>query len=428
MTSRVIVTLLAVCLAGVACGSSPKAPDTGGSSGNVEQISGRERIAWYQQAGTLADAAGLRYAMYVDGAAVPMAAPACQGVSEGLFDCTSPLPQLSAGRHVLELTSANFWSESPRSAPLVVNVTPLSLTAGSMTSALRPNSGAADRPVTCTANGQFCFELHTIADDLRGAIAIRALPDGRVLVQIGDASIVAVEPDGCAMPIAVEQPCRLPLPSRLAALAVSPDFLNDRRLYAAWTCEGGGTARQLLLASYRELGDSLGEARIVEAMTIADPAISIAAGPGSRLFFAAEHESRWTLYSIPRSGSDLGGVPVYEAELNSQSHLASTRERLIVLGNDALSVLLPSGALRWIALDSPANGGARFPPRALAVTRHAIWTAHGTELRAIDAETMVSTSLLVPGDILALDSTAAGDLYALLRVKAGYSVIRLVSQ
>jgi hypothetical protein len=108
------------------CGGSsapPLSPSPG--SGGVIQISGRERLGWNQ----LADDISLyRFAVYVDGRRIDLPLTTCSASPSELgFECTSPLPPLTVGRHVLEVVSwimiAGKAVESPKAASLTIIVT-----------------------------------------------------------------------------------------------------------------------------------------------------------------------------------------------------------------------------------------------------------------------------------------------------------------
>jgi hypothetical protein len=183
-----------------------------------------------------------------------------------------------------------------------------------------------------------------------------------------------------------------------------------------------------LLASYREVGDSLGEARIIEAMTIDDPAVALAAGPGPRLYFTARYDTRWGLYFAPRPHGDVEGVPIAVAKLAAESDLSSSGERLFVLSNRTLLAVRPLGSARTIATDAVPASQAQSTPGEIAASANALWTARGSDLRRIDLETTESANLQLAGVILSVDSTAAGPLFVLIRDKGTSSLIRLVQR
>jgi len=100
----------------------PQTPPSG------EQITGNERLGWTQPATDAVELADFKYAIYVDGARSPLAGTSCSPTpSSGGFDCSAPLPRMSAGAHALELASYvkdGTVLESARSSPLRVIVSP----------------------------------------------------------------------------------------------------------------------------------------------------------------------------------------------------------------------------------------------------------------------------------------------------------------
>lgn len=106
-----------------ACGSasSPSSPSDGTTG---TPITGSERIGWIQPAASLAHASSYSYKLYVDGnTRVSLGSPSC-GATSTTYECSAALPQLSSGRHLLELVAVDAGGvEGPRSETLVVVVT-----------------------------------------------------------------------------------------------------------------------------------------------------------------------------------------------------------------------------------------------------------------------------------------------------------------
>lgn len=124
--STLVVVGMSAALA--ACGrespASPSiAPASGGGSGGT-QITGSERLAWEQRAGSATELGSIAYYMYVDGDRRTMSDVSCAGLNaESIAVCSARLPVLSAGAHGLALTSVNAQGvESARSGSLQVVV------------------------------------------------------------------------------------------------------------------------------------------------------------------------------------------------------------------------------------------------------------------------------------------------------------------
>jgi hypothetical protein len=130
MLLRNLALLLAGGIVLSACGSS--APDTprtpsSPSTGQGEQITGRERLGWDQPASDAAELASLRYAIYVDGTRVELTSVSCAATATSVgFACSTALPPLSAGAHTLALAAfildGSTVLESGRTTPLQVVV------------------------------------------------------------------------------------------------------------------------------------------------------------------------------------------------------------------------------------------------------------------------------------------------------------------
>src|SRR2546428_11509589 len=131
MTRRVLWPVIAVgALFG--CSKSPQPPQQVPPS--AERITGSERLGWTQQATDQVELAGFKYAIYVDGARSQLAGVSCPstGSSAG-FECSAPLPKMSAGSHTLNLAAyidSGTVLESERSVPLLGIVSPSVTTTG----------------------------------------------------------------------------------------------------------------------------------------------------------------------------------------------------------------------------------------------------------------------------------------------------------
>lgn len=354
--ARLVLTPLLAGLIGVACGGNgtPKPPDTGGGTGpdapqTGEPITGAERLGW-RQAG--ANAASYSYKLYVDNVGVALTSATCgQSVAEE-HDCSSLLPPMSAGRHVLELTATTGSQESARSQPLAVLLSspavlaPLnSLSAGA--SGVERRDPVRAPSVVCSEDRAACYSADVLAVDVKRARSLSPVPDGRVFLISGDTDVVALEPDGRVEPVGVESPCRAPEIPYLADIAVSSSFFADRVVFGAWVCEEPAERKALVVVSYREFGNVLGQARAFPLMDVASRSVRIAEGSPARLYLAAARESS--------SG-------IYELELANAAVMSSSAERVVrLLASDAIAGS-PSGvffveedAVKWI----PSGSGGR---------------------------------------------------------------------
>lgn len=128
MRSFSTLVFVVVSAALAACGrESPVSPSIAPASGPISggtQISGGERLAWEQRAGSTTELGSIAYYIYVDGDRRTVSDVSCGGLnSESIAVCSARLPVLSAGAHVLALTSVNAQGvESARSGSLQVVV------------------------------------------------------------------------------------------------------------------------------------------------------------------------------------------------------------------------------------------------------------------------------------------------------------------
>lgn len=160
-----------------ACGDPPPPSPNPSPSPGSETITGRERIGWTQGAADAIDLGAIRYAIYVDGARRVLDAATC-GPTAGAtgFECSAPLPALTAGAHVLELasffTSGGNVLESARSSPLRVTV---------VAAVTAVEAEASDGVTPLTADGGR-LRAEIVARGLDDPSDLAVAPDGRVFV------------------------------------------------------------------------------------------------------------------------------------------------------------------------------------------------------------------------------------------------------
>ncbi len=269
---------LCVSLALAACDQeAPDSPETT-PPGNVEQITGNERIGWQQAAATAAELSTFRYNIYVDNVATEMPGVSCgSGASSGSYPCSGALPSMAPGRHVLEITAfidAGSRLESARSAALTVTVGQAATTAG-------PTA-----PSTLVTADGIHLTVASLTAGLEDPTDFAVAPDGRVF--IGERTgRVRVFRDGRLLPAAVAIDDVVITDRRgLLAIALDPDFEKTGHLFAVYTAPNG-----FRVVRYRAAGDTLGEAATVvdgiEA-TLATPAATLRFGPDRKLYLGLD--------------------------------------------------------------------------------------------------------------------------------------------
>src|SRR6185436_4383686 len=123
LVTSVVSVACALTLGGCGSKDTPPSPSPGGSNGDV-QVSGGERLGWSQQAANASELSTFQYAIYIDGNRSVLAGASCGTIAAAAgFDCSAPLPMLTAGSHTIELAAFAVDGgvlESAKSAPLRV--------------------------------------------------------------------------------------------------------------------------------------------------------------------------------------------------------------------------------------------------------------------------------------------------------------------
>ena len=269
---------LCVSLALAACDNEAPEPPGTTPPGNVEQITGNERIGWQQAAATAAELSTFRYNIYVDNVASEMQGVSCGSVAaSGSFPCSGALPSMAPGRHVLEITAfidAGSRLESGRSAALTVSVGQAATTAG------------ATAPSTLVTADGIHLTVASLTAGLDDPTDFAVAPDGRVFIS-ERAGRVRLFRDGRLQPVAVAIEDVVTTDRRgLLAIALDPDFEKTGHLFAVYTAPTG-----FRVVRYRAAGDTLGEAATVvdgiEA-TLAAPAATLRFGPDRKLYLGLD--------------------------------------------------------------------------------------------------------------------------------------------
>jgi glucose/arabinose dehydrogenase len=349
------------------CGSAPS-PASPAGSGAGNTISGRERIAWDQQADDPAQAARFRYAIYVDGTRSELTAVSCTaGTIPQTFACSGKGPDLSPGSHTLELAAFTTDGESARSSALVVAVSALTITAGPV-----------DWPRTLTGETPDGLTLHVekVVSGLDDPIDAAFAPDGRLFI-VERTGRVRIVDHGQLQPVPAFS-ARVDdggSGERVLSLAIDPDFARSHFLFLA-QATNTGSGDVFRLARYREVSGTLGERAVlieVESPPIADAAAVLRVGGDGKLYLAAGGANfGGTLLRLNADGS----MPRDQA--GTSPAVAQGLQRPDGLGIDARSGLV------WIADEQDGEAhlsGVGFdgpPLRAVVRARHALTDGGGS--------------------------------------------------
>jgi glucose/arabinose dehydrogenase len=257
-TSRFVLACVAVTT--LACGGSsnpPTQPPPGSGGGGGTTITGRERIGWTQQAENSAQLATFDFAAYVDGSTRRVLEnDTCTG-SGPTFECSAPLPSLTAGQHTIELvafmSSGGSVLESDRSAPLTVTVAGVTAP---------PQEELAANSSLATSDGHR-FAADIVARGLDDPTDLAVAPDGRVFVIERAGRVRILGADGLADESALELDDVLASgDAGLTSLALHPDFANNGQVYLAYISEGRD-GEVLRLARFRERNGILAQGAVV---------------------------------------------------------------------------------------------------------------------------------------------------------------------
>jgi hypothetical protein len=340
---------------------------------------------------------GYQYAALVDDVRTPLQAAQCAAAAGGSgYDCRTPLPRMTAGRHVLALLAIDAAGlESGVSAPLTLEVRPASSALAPVGSAADP--GSRDTAAPPWANGETvctesaapqCFQVETVVDNLPdGPRRLRALPDGRLLFLEGDARVLLLGNGRLAM--ALQLPQDLASEMRLTDIAPAPDFATTRFVYATLVrTERGEPVTDVV--RFRELGDRLGEgATIVPGVRMGngvEPALAVI-GPHVYLAVAepgAGSAGAGAVLRFTRDGAAAGrtaGSPQWVETPQALSSLAANSSLLWAAnaGGGLVAIDLEAErqlpGVRSVAVDGDWPAGTK-------ALRDLSWAATGAEATA----------------------------------------------
>ena len=370
--------ILIVAVATTSCSSNTTPPPSGGSPG--PNPSG-QRLSWSQVATSQAILQNYDFMLFVDGVRSALTGSSCMGIAPA-FDCLAPLPVLAPGRHVLELSALDRTTglESARSEQLIVNTTATSstifgTTRPPVTSAANDPAGAAQDPasavpaVACAQQVATCFSISTISDDFGDVRRLVALPDSRLL---------ALRPGGVAQVLPGGGPERLANDSRhpqadVADLAVDPDFLANRYVYAAVVVVAADGRAATSIVRFRELDGRFGEPATIAAdlPSAAQGLPAISTGPDRRIYLAlpstddrrAAGPYDGTVLRLTREGAAAG----YERARSPILAAGSSRPASLAW-IDGAHLLLSSGASAASQLSAvPWQAQDTFAPASLPI-------------------------------------------------------------
>jgi glucose/arabinose dehydrogenase len=214
-------------------------------------VTGSERLGWTQSAPSAGDLATFHYAVYLDGSRSELAGATCEPTqSETVYQCSAPLPAMSAGPHTIELAAFIVDGgvlESPRSAPIQLTKTALATAP-----APGPASTWPERMALATTDG-LQLNLARVATGVRNPVDLAFTPDGRLFVAEEDGQVRVLLPDGR---LVAEPAVALAADTRLLALAVDQRFEQTGFVYVLGTTPSRDGGRAFTLFRFREAANA----------------------------------------------------------------------------------------------------------------------------------------------------------------------------
>ena len=261
-------------------------PSSSPPSGSAETVTGRERIGWIQPSVSAGDMLVLQYAAYIDGSRSVLEGFTCSPSSGDTFECSAPLPLLTAGRHTFEIVtffdSGTGMVESPRSAPLQLTVSGV---------VSQSAAAAASSDVTFAASDGLELHAHVLAADLIDPVDVAVDARGRAFVAERSGTLRIVDADSTAIDSAPLEPLFgvRDLGSQAVAIALAPDFARSGLLYTL-SAQPAANGSRLFVTRFRELQGRLGEAAVVISYDISGlgaPDGALRFGPDGAMYIAA---------------------------------------------------------------------------------------------------------------------------------------------
>jgi hypothetical protein len=348
-------------------------------------VRGTERLAW----GQVGDTSGLRFRAYVDNKPVDLPSATCNSARPEA-ECSSPLPALTDGAHIIELVNVTLPAgiESARSGPIS-----LQKAAARSASALPLASARYGAPrlesVITIADG-LSFTADIVATGVRAPAQLSWLPDGRLLLAEADGRVRVVRPgEPENRDPALESGMLASQPLGTLGIASHPDFAQNRFVYVSLLERERFGDTRLRLLRLREVGDTLGEpATLFEA-----PVAGTSGQAGPRMAFGPDR----LLYLMLPPGMEF------------VNELAASTPRASMLR------LTEDGRASSI---EPLSGITASPLAFTWNSTGALWVMFGGEngaaaLRSLDGRARVQTMSAEPARLRISEGlgTAAGTLF-----------------
>jgi glucose/arabinose dehydrogenase len=272
---RALALAVLVCFVNSNCGGNgptpPPNPGASSSPGAQSTVTtGRERLAWVQQAANSGALGVLHYAAYVDGIRSELTDVSCDAnAGPSGFQCGGRLPSMSQGVHTIELAAFidNDGSllESARSSPLEVNV--LAQTVATQTVVTQTAVGGTallTNGATLMTADRLPLRVDLVTEGLEEPTDMAFTPDGRIFVTERAGRVRVTQEDRLQKEPALRlDDVAIANGGGLIAIAVDPQFPSTHFIYVIYTMRSRRDDLMFRLARFREVLGMLGERAVL---------------------------------------------------------------------------------------------------------------------------------------------------------------------
>jgi hypothetical protein len=249
-------------------------------SGGVVTVTGTERIGWTQTVQASQSIQQFRFAAYIDNRSrANLASVQCAtSGTANVFNCSAALPQMSQGRHSLQLSAFDTaGAESAPSTELVLNVV------GRVVVSSAPVPGIPARTCVDASGEAACYAVDVLVQGLAQPSNLLTTTDGRLLFVERQTEVFLFERGQLLRSTLVPPDSG----ATIQSIALAADFDSSRFVFAA-IAAARDDQRTLSIVRFREAGGTLAEAAvIVPDLPIAKGGeVALSVGDGNDLYVA----------------------------------------------------------------------------------------------------------------------------------------------
>lgn len=266
-------------------------------------VTGTERLGWDQSATSAIDLATISFIIYVDDVPFDVESADCNSRPPTLvFRCSSPLPPLTPGRHVVDVAALRNSIEfaSPRSTPINLLVMPSG--AGAVAGKTRASTFITGDGIRLSAS--------VVATGIEDATDLALIGRGRIAIAERGGRIRLYEPGTSSLSVAATLPdLDASAPgSGLLTIAANGKFDPEGAVYVVYTTATGGRLA-------RFAADDRGftaRATLLDGLPLSrsHPHASLRIGPDQKLYLGLDDGG------IASSVGDLGSLSGKVLRLN----------------------------------------------------------------------------------------------------------------